>query len=81
MNKSVLVIMEALNAFAFDGIAMDYVRYGSGHINDTYLVKTRMSNGTESRVILQRMNTSVFKEPEKLMENIVDKIWKKNRML
>lgn len=71
MNKSVLVIMEALNAFAFDGIAMGYVRYGSGHINDTYLVKIRMSNGTESRVILQRMNTSVFKEPEKLMENIV----------
>ncbi len=38
-------------------------RYGNGHINDTYC--------TESpRYILQRINTQIFKDPEKLMENI-----------
>ncbi len=39
-------------------------RYGNGHINDTYCT-------TNSEYILQRINTNVFKEPDKLMENIV----------
>lgn len=37
--------------------------YGNGHINDTYLV-------TAPRYILQRINTSIFTDPEGLMENI-----------
>ena len=37
--------------------------YGNGHINDTYLV-------TMPRYILQRINTSIFRNPEELMENI-----------
>lgn len=44
--------------------------YGSGHINDTYLVVEK--NGSSlNRYILQRMNTSIFTKPEELMENIV----------
>ncbi len=38
--------------------------YGNGHINDTYVV-----DGSP-RYILQSINTSVFKDPEGLMENI-----------
>lgn len=38
--------------------------YGNGHINDTYLSDSK-------RYILQRMNTGIFKNPDKLMENIV----------
>ncbi|MBQ2896727.1 MAG: aminoglycoside phosphotransferase family protein [Clostridia bacterium] len=38
-------------------------RYGNGHINDTYLTNSR-------KYILQRINTNVFKNPEKLMDNI-----------
>lgn len=64
-------IGEALNAFQFDGIAMSAVRYGSGHINDTYLVELRKTDGTDGRVIMQRMNNSIFEEPEQLMENIL----------
>ena len=64
--------MEALSAFRMDGIAVSAERYGSGHINDTYLVKTQKADGTEGRVIMQRMNTSIFKEPELLMENILN---------
>lgn len=37
--------------------------YGNGHINDTYLV-------TMPRYILQRINTSIFRNPDELMENI-----------
>lgn len=39
-------------------------RYGNGHINDTYLVSGK-------RYILQRINTGIFKNPDRLMENIV----------
>ena len=37
--------------------------YGNGHINDTYLV--------DPKYILQRINTSIFKDADSLMENIV----------
>ena len=62
---------EALSAFQLDGVAMSMERYGSGHINDTYLVRTRKADGTDGRVIMQRMNTNIFTEPECLMENIL----------
>ena len=62
---------EALNAFQLDGVAMSSERYGSGHINDTFLVKIQKADRTEGRVIMQRMNTNIFTEPEQLMENIL----------
>ena len=43
--------------------------YGNGHINDTFCVETSFE-GTR-RYILQRVNHSVFKEPVRLMENIL----------
>ena len=38
--------------------------YGNGHINDTYLCEAA------PRVILQRINKKVFKNPDEVMENI-----------
>lgn len=38
--------------------------YGNGHINDTYLCESA------PRVILQRINIKVFKNPQEVMENI-----------
>lgn len=38
--------------------------YGNGHINDTYLCEAA------ARVILQRINIKVFKNPDEVMENI-----------
>lgn len=38
--------------------------YGNGHINDTYLCEAA------PRVILQRINTKVFKNPDEVMQNI-----------
>jgi hypothetical protein len=43
--------------------------YGSGHINDTFAAVFDQA-GTRVRYIFQRMNTSVFKEPFLLMENV-----------
>lgn len=39
--------------------------YGSGHINDTFLVRK------EKRYILQRMNRNIFTDPQGVMENIL----------
>ncbi len=39
--------------------------FGDGHINDTYMVDS-------GEYILQRINTGIFTNPQKLMENIVD---------
>lgn len=57
---------EALNAFKFTAKAKSSLRYGSGHINDTFVVN--LVDG--SRVILQRINTNIFRDPEALMQNI-----------
>lgn len=62
-------IQEAVDAFCLDGEVIDYARYGSGHINDTFCVNCKLEDGTK-RYILQRMNHDTFKEPEKLMSNI-----------
>ncbi len=45
--------------------------YGSGHINDTYLARWERAGGEPLEVIIQRLNTVVFREPEKVTENIV----------
>ncbi len=37
--------------------------YGNGHINETYCTE-------EPRLILQRINTAIFQDPDSLMENI-----------
>jgi len=42
--------------------------FGSGNINDTYLVKTK--NYNRKKYLLQKINTTVFKKPELLMNNI-----------
>ncbi|MBU0679763.1 MAG: aminoglycoside phosphotransferase family protein [Verrucomicrobia bacterium] len=59
----------ASDRFAFEGDVVDLSPYGSGHINDTFVV--RCNSGQDMRdYILQRINTSVFKEPAKLMDNV-----------
>jgi len=61
---------EAVRHIAFEGEFVEAVPYGCGHINDTYAAYFRKRDGQFHRYILQRINKNVFKEPEKLMENI-----------
>ena len=61
---------EALNVYDFGGPVTEYFPYGEGHINNTYCVCVKDSDNKERKYILQRINSNVFKEPLKLMENI-----------
>ena len=45
-------------------IFLEAQSYGNGHINDTYIVESN------PRYILQRINTSIFQNPDELMDNI-----------
>jgi len=67
MVQAEQTLREALAAFAFGGPVASAVRFGEGHINDTFLV-----DGGGGRFILQRVSPAAFKEPDKLMENIVN---------
>jgi hypothetical protein len=62
-------ISEAIEAISFDGKYLNHEKYGSGHINDTFLVQFKKADGSIVKYILQRMNHLIF-NPEKLMENI-----------
>lgn len=63
-------IRQIAEQFDMDGKLEEVVSYGNGHINDTYLVTTTSEMG-EKRYILQRINTAIFADPDKLMENII----------
>ena len=54
------------NCFAINGVACAVEPLGSGNVNDTYRVDT--TSGT--RYVLQRLNTTVFQRPERLMANL-----------
>lgn len=62
---------EVIGQYAFEGSLIDADSYGSGHINDTFLVRTKTEAGAEKKYILQRMNHDIFKNPVQLMENII----------
>lgn len=57
-----------ISQFKIEGDFVSGQAYGSGHINDTYLVI--MQTTQEDKYILQRVNHNVFKQPEQLMENV-----------
>lgn len=57
--------------FDLGGKVIKQLPYGNGHINDTYLLTIQKEDGTEGRVILQRMNRGIFTKPVELMENIM----------
>ncbi len=62
-------IREIASHFEICGDYLQSERYGSGHINDTFLAV--FNKGTEQvKYIIQRINTNIFKQPEQLMENI-----------
>jgi aminoglycoside phosphotransferase (APT) family kinase protein len=59
--------------FQFRGQAINFVPYGNGHINDTYLVTclaTGNGAGAPARYILQHINAQVFRSPTAVMQNI-----------
>lgn len=59
--------VEIANHFQLDARAVSAEGYGGGHINDTFLLETESGRN----YILQRINTSVFKNAEALMNNVI----------
>lgn len=70
-NKAELTLNEALAGFDFGAPVVGAVRYGKGHINDTFCVHTQPEEQACRRFILQRMSAAAFKHPEELMKNII----------
>ena len=64
-------LSEVLDAFDFGAPVVGAIRYGHGHINDTFVVHTQPENCCCRRFILQRMSAAAFKRPDQLMENII----------
>jgi len=61
----------AINAFALPAEVLGAVRYGRGHINDTYCVVCQPREGDALRYILQGLSTTAFADPHALMENFI----------
>lgn len=64
-------LQDALSAFDFGGEVVGAVRYGMGHINDTFCVHTQPGEDPCRRFILQRISSGAFHHPDQLMANIV----------
>jgi hypothetical protein len=70
VNQSAHHDLPAIAAqFQTQGDFIEAFPFGNGHINDTYQARYRTAGG-EEKYILQRINHNVFKEPDKVMENI-----------
>ncbi len=65
------VLSQVLSQFTLPETLLGAVRYGQGHINDTYCVVCQPQEGDAIRYILQRINSNVFPDPHALMENFV----------
>ncbi len=63
------ILHEVLQAFPFPPTLLGAVRYGQGHINDTFCVLCQPQEGDCIRYILQGLSSAAFPHPEELMEN------------
>lgn len=63
-------LSQVLAAYDFPATLLGAVRYGQGHINDTYCVLCQPQDGDCIRFILQGLSTAAFPKPEEVMENM-----------
>ena len=64
-------VKEVAKHFQFEGELVSVCRWGSGHINDTFLLVYEIGQMGRLKVILQMMNKNVFTKPVELMENVI----------
>lgn len=62
--------LETVQQFDLNGEVISCESYGNGHINDTFLLRLKEGE-QEKKIIVQRLNHVIFKQPEELMENIL----------
>ena len=68
MGKMEAYLDEVLAAFDIKAGAADAVRFGQGHVNDTFMV-TEPESGR--RFVVQRISPAAFKRPDQVMENVI----------
>ncbi len=66
MNNLNPTLLEIASCFSLEAAPRQATPYGTGHINDTYLIETDSS----LKYILQRINGQVFPDPLKIMHNL-----------
>ena len=64
------MINEVIRKFNIDGELVNVDVNDSGNINKTYVATFKKDDGSLKKYLVQRINTSVFTEPYKLMKNI-----------
>ena len=65
------ILKEILDAYDFPATLVGVVRYGQGHINDTFCVLCQPQEGDCIRFILQGLSTAAFPCQDELMENFI----------
>ena len=65
------ILRNVLAAYDLPDTPIGVVRYGSGHINDTYCVVCQPKEGKAIRFILQGLSCAAFPRQDTLMENFV----------
>ncbi len=68
VNQTLTRHTEAAQRFTAQGRVETVQEYGTGNVNDTYLVT--VSGSDETHFILQRINQHVFRRPELIMVNM-----------
>jgi hypothetical protein len=68
MSKDANIWQDVFHAFQCDGDVDSISQYGSGHINDTFLVKTKGDDYPD--YTFRCVNTNVFRNIDGLMQNI-----------
>ncbi len=71
MQKNMTNAIIAAKIFDLDGEFVSLGSYGSGHINDTYLVSVMRDGEVVPAYILQRINHNVFPNVDGLMDNMI----------
>jgi Ser/Thr protein kinase RdoA (MazF antagonist) len=64
------MIEKIISKFNIAGTLIDVRENNSGNINNTYVAIFKMDNGEIKKYLIQKINTTVFTEPYKLMKNI-----------
>lgn len=64
------MINEILDKFNIEGELVNVEQNNSGIINKTFVATFKREDGAERKYLIQKINTTVFAEPYKLMKNI-----------
>ena len=65
-----MIIKEIIQKFNIEGELISLEPNHSGNINNTYVATFLREDGTQRKYLVQKINTTVFKEPYQLMKNI-----------